>query len=136
MTDIETFAAELNGCEYISEGTKELWARMASAGCVAVFGASDDLMEFRGAINDEVGCYDGGTAYVTSNGLFETECDNDDCPHEKRFKSLCATIEAVWCETEEYSWTYETSIPHASFDVMEDGEKYCRGIVFKLSDVN
>jgi hypothetical protein len=38
-------------------------------------------------------------------------------------------IDAVWCEGE-YSWTYKTNIPHATFDIWEDGEKYCKGIVF------
>jgi len=31
-----------------------------------------------------------------------------------------------------YVWTYETDIPHECFDILRDGEKYCRGIVFCL----
>ena len=33
------------------------------------------------------------------------------------------------------AWTYMTDIPHATFDVMDDGELYCRGIVFALADL-
>jgi hypothetical protein len=30
---------------------------------------------------------------------------------------------------------YNTNIPHVTFDVMEDEDKYYKGIVFKLSDL-
>jgi hypothetical protein len=43
-------------------------------------------------------------------------------------------IEAVWAE-DGYSWTYRTDIPHATFEITEDGEPYCRGIVFALADL-
>ena len=35
------------------------------SGLVIVYGASDDLMEFEGAIEDEIGCYDGDTIHIT-----------------------------------------------------------------------
>lgn len=127
-------AAKLNGNEYGSEGTKGLFADMKEAGLVAVFGASDDLMEFRGAINDEVGCYNGGTAYLTSAGLLANDCENDECPHFAKLKEKAATIEAEWGERG-FSWTYATTIPTASFIIKEDDENYCEGIVFALADV-
>jgi hypothetical protein len=40
----------------------------------------------------------------------------------------------VWGK-DDTSWSYETDIPHATFDVLEDGEVYCRGIVFALADL-
>jgi hypothetical protein len=46
-----------------------------------------------------------------------------------------ATIEALWCKENGYSWTYKTAIPHAAFDIMEDKLKYCRGIVIALKDL-
>lgn len=47
----------------------------------------------------------------------------------------CRVIEAVWCPDEpDCSWAYKTDIPHVTFDVVEDGELYCRGIVFRLAD--
>ncbi len=45
------------------------------------------------------------------------------------------TIDALWCKEPGYSWTFRTDIPHATFEVVEDGEPYCRGIVFALADV-
>jgi hypothetical protein len=104
-----------------------------------VFGASDDLLEFRGAIHDEVGAYDGTTAYVTKDGLVQRQCQDEDCPHEKRLmnsaKRTATKVEAVWCpKSPDASWLIKTNIAHESFDIIEDGELYCRGIVFALSD--
>jgi hypothetical protein len=127
-------AKALDGNEYGEEGSRELWKNMADDGLVAVFGASDDLMEFRGAIRDEVGCYNGGTAYLTSAGLIVNDCDDENCPHFARAKEKAATIEAIW-DRDGISWQYETEIPHSTFKIKEDGEDYCEGIVFKLSDV-
>lgn len=133
MTPMEA-AAKLDGNEYTEEGSREFFAEMKKAGLVAVYGASDDNMVFNGAIHDEVGCYNGGTAYLTSDGLLINECENDECPHFAKLKKLAATIDAVWGE-DGYSWTYRTDIPHATFDIKEDGDTYCRGIVFALKDV-
>ncbi len=127
-------AEKLNGRECGDEVTIEEAKRTADCGLVVVYGASDDLMEFRGAIEDEVGCYNGGVAYLTKDGLLENECENENCPHFARMKQECPTIAAVW-DHDGYSWTYSTDIPHATFDILEDGEKYCRGIVFSMEDL-
>jgi hypothetical protein len=135
MITIKEAAAALEGNEYTQEGSKELFDRMNEAGLVAIFGASDDLAELRGAIHDEQGCYDGGEILVTQTGLFSPRCDNDDCPHEKMIRAGATKIEALWCEEDGISWTYRTDLPHETFHIMEDGEVYCRGIVFSLEDV-
>ncbi len=131
----EKFAALLNGREYRSEITKDEAAQAKAAGLVVVYGASDDLMEFDGAISDETGCYGGDTAYISADGLLTNDCSDDDCPHFEKIKGAAATIEALWCDEPDYSWTYKTDIPHATFEVVEDGEPYCRGIVFALADL-
>jgi len=132
---IENIAKLLDGCQYGDEGNKQLFIDMKNAGLVAVFGASDDLMEFRGAIYDEVGVYDGGTAYITPEGLLKRRCEDADCPHEVDLQDRCQAIDALWCPDDECSWKYETDIPHATFKVMEGNDLYCVGIVFALADV-
>lgn len=124
----------LDGCEYGDECSKEFETMLKANGLVAVFGASDDLMELRGVIHDEVGCYNGGEAYIVSTGLLHNDCDDDRCPHFARAKHNAATIEAIWGE-DGFSWKYRTEIPHAKFVVKEDGENYCEGIVFAMKDV-
>jgi hypothetical protein len=130
----QEFAAKINGREYRNEITRDEESDAKLGGLVIVFGASDDLMEFRGAIQDEIGAYGGGTAHLTSGGLLTSECDDENCPYFKKLKKLAVTIKAKWDESG-YSWIYETVIPHATFEVLEDGEKYCRGIVFALADI-
>jgi hypothetical protein len=130
--DIHEAASKLDGCQYRKEGTRELFAEMKAAGLVAVFGASDDLMEFRGAIYDEEGA---GTAYLTPKGLLRNSCSDEDCPYFFSIRAKAATIEALWCAEPAVSWTYRTAIPHALFWVYEDDDRYCRGIVFALAEV-
>ena len=134
MTPAEA-AAKLDGNQYRKEGSTDLFAAMKAAGLVAVYGASDDLMEFEGAIRDEVGAWDGGTAYLNRSGLIANECENDDCPHfKKALKNAPATIEAIW-DSNGFSWQYRTDLPHAKFVIKEDDENYCEGIVFALADI-
>ncbi len=110
-----------------------------AAGLVVVYGASDDLMEFEGAIRDEFDCYNGGIALVDGQGLLDRDrIEEDDDEGVAEFvarKKAARKIEALWCAEPGYSWTYRTDIPHATFEVVEDGEPYCRGIVFALADL-
>ena len=129
-------AGILNRNQYREEGSKELFRTMKENRLVAVYGASDDLMEFEGAIRNEVGAYDGGTAYVTPSGLLENECGNDRCPHFAKLEETASQIEALWCAEEGLSWTFKTDIPHETFLIMEDDETYCRGIVFSLDHLS
>lgn len=127
--DINEAAALLNGSEYREEGSRQLFADMATDGLVAVFGASDDLMEFRGAIDDEAGA---GTVAIGPDGLLKSDCDEgDDCPYFQRLAKAAPKIKALF-DREGFTFVYETAIPHATFIVKEDGEPYCRGIVFSL----
>ena len=125
----------LTGREYTKEINNRIIDRIHGTGLVVVFGASDDLMEFRGAIYDEVGCYNGGKAYLNGNGLIENHCDDEDCPYFADQKKQAMIIEALWCAEPNISWTYKTDIPHSIFKIWEDKEVFCRGIVFNLADV-
>jgi len=139
----EKFAAMLNGREYRNEITKDEAAQAKAAGLVVVYGASDDLMEFAGALYDEVGVYGGGMALVDAKDVLDRdqiEDDDDEAIAEFVARSKTAqSIEALWndsvSDASVPAWTYMTDIPHATFDVMDDGELYCRGIVFALADL-
>lgn len=134
----EELAKQINGREYPLELTKEESDQAKAAGLVVVFGASDDLMEFEGAIYDEQGAFEGGSALVDGSGLLpERDQIDDDATLEDYFerRKTAKKIDALWCEETGYSWTFKTSIPHATFEIAEDGGTYCRGIVFALADV-
>ena len=121
--EVKEYAEMLNGREYnYPQFTKEEIQIAKDNGFVIVYGASDDLMEFDGAIYDEAGCFDGGEVYFDRNGVSE---DEEEKPN---------MIEALWCKGEA-TWTYKTDIPHETFMIYEDGESYCQGIVFSIEDV-
>ena len=130
--ELKEFASMINGRERGNElkGKEEALAK--ELGYVIVFGYSDDVAILRGAINDEVGSYGGSSIYINKDGIFE-ECDCK-CKYSLIAKSKCKEIKAIWGE--EYSWRYETSIPHSKFEIFEDGEKYCEGIIFDIKSLN
>lgn len=127
-------AMQLNLNAYTREITPELESEAKDAGLVVVFGASDDLMEFRGAIYDEISCCGGGFALFDLNGLLISKCDDDNCPYFANLKSKALRIKAIW-DDGVYSWCYETVIPHHTFLIMDNNEKYCRGLVFSIHDL-
>jgi hypothetical protein len=132
----EELAARLNGREYGGEITNGEAADAKAAGLVVLFGASDDLAEFRGAVEDEEGCYGGGEILIVDGNIYQ----DPDCECEWAQAAKVAarkrgrTINAVWCGPSGYDWAYETDIPHATFSVIDGSEKYCRGVVFALAD--
>lgn len=107
---LEEAVAQIEPCEY---DDLSKWAQiyLEQHGLVSVCGASDDLLEMRGAYFDEFGAW-GGVRIVSSAGR---------------------RIKAIWnsCNDGRGCWIFETDIPHADFRMMEDGELYCRGLVFE-----
>ncbi len=131
-------AQKLNGSEYPLRLNAELKEQAKSAGLVIIYGASDDLMEFDGAIYDEIGCYEGGTALVDEKGLLPDRENIESDDELKDFfqgRNKARSIEAIWIDEGDYSWQYKTEIPHETFDIESDGEKYCKGLVFSLADI-
>jgi hypothetical protein len=134
----ELLAVALHGRKYPFDVTAEEQAQAKAAGLVVIFGASDDLMELRGAINDEFSCHDGGTALIDAKGLLPDRENIDGDDELKDFfarETLAHKVEALSCEEGDYTWTYRTGIPHATFDVTGVGGPYCRGIVISVADL-
>lgn len=127
-------AKALDGCQYREEGSRDLFALMKASGLVAVFGASDDLMEFRGAIDDEIGAYGEVTALVDRAGLLPDRDSLDTDDELERFFARKPKATAIKCDGE-LPWRYETAVPHEEFKVYEDGDLYGTGIVFALADL-
>lgn len=118
-------AAKLDGREYLNEITPEEEKEAESNGLVAVYGYSDDNVELAGAISDEIGAWKGVVFHVDKDGgVFAGE---KDAPNK---------IEAYWCgQDTDAAWTFGTEIPHETFNIYEDGELFCVGIVFKMEDL-
>lgn len=135
----EELAARLTGREYGSEIATEESALAKDSGLVVVFGYSDDCMELRGAVDDEVSCYK-RNIIITKKGVMLPfdECDHE-CEEAARAWFMMellprAVVSALWSR-DGYSWTYDCDIPHATFEIVEGDEKFCRGIVFAVADM-
>ncbi len=143
--NVTEIAQALDAMEYRADIGMDILTEARNANIVIVIGASDDLMEFYGAFRDEGNCYDGGTVLVDAKGVVPSVRpddldDGDDGDAEMLAylmrKKSAGRIEALWAdEASQASWSYKTDIPHATFNVMEDGGVYCRAMVFALADL-
>ena len=140
MNSMQQLAEEVDGLQYPLYIPKNLIAKAKNERLVILYGSSDDLMEFEGAILDEVGIGDGGKVTIGPNGLVpEWEDLNKDNPKivkdylENQDKNN--TITAIW-DDKGVPWTYKTTIPHYQFAVLEDDDVYCLGLVFSLDDLH
>lgn len=128
-------AEMLNGRQYLDELTPDMLAQADACSLVIVLGRSDDIIVLKGALSASMGCYRGDDFKLDREGFVVSECSEGGyCPYYKKYVERLPTLTSVWAEGE-YSWSYRTDIPHASFDILEDDEKYCRGIVFSLNDL-
>lgn len=140
MTPAEA-AAMLDGVEYVhplEARLREMNAALTDNGLVVAYGASDDLLEFDGAISDEIGAWEGTTVHINRRGVIKSKCrEGDDCPYFKKARETGTAITAEWCPQGvegDPSWLIKTAIPHAQFRIMEDGEVFGIGIVFKADE--
>lgn len=145
----EQLAELLNGNEYRDEMTKEQEQVAKQNNLLVLFGSSDDLLEMRGAINDEIGSYDGGEYALALDGELyaddeeentyhkaignevlpiSDEYDNDDNPR---------LIRAEWCPDDQpaLSWRISSNMPYTTFTIKKNGEPYCKGIIIDIDDI-
>lgn len=132
------FAEMLSGREYGMEIAGDESRLAAESGLIALYGYSDDNVEIVGAYRDEVGAYNGATIFLTKTGVLQDPaCDcaeNCNCPYFTQAKNDAKTVEAVWGKGGA-SWTFKTDIPHEEFNIYEDGELFCVGIVLSVEDL-
>lgn len=140
----EELATKLNGRQYLHEMTREECAQAKKDGLLVMFGASDNLVELCGAIGDELSACNGTTVLLSANGKLVVPVDREDedvldkyllLEVAKEREAKAHKVRALWCAEAGLSWTFETALPHATFDIMEDEEVFCRGIVIDMKDV-
>ena len=134
---VDQWAAMLNGREYSSELTDAESKQADADRMVIVFGYSDDNIEFRGRIHDEIGCYDGGVLYIHRGGVLQISDECERCKaRDLKAQSRCMALDCEW-DANGYSWfiTPKESIGWRPFDIMEDGEKFCRGVVIPFDQL-
>lgn len=105
-------------------------------GIVIALGLSDDILMLEGSLHEEFGANNGRKIVIDSKGVIENRCSSSPCPYFKeKISKAKHYVEAVWCpEDKDVSWEIKSNIPHETFTIMEDGEIFCIGIVFKFKD--
>ena len=134
----ESFAALINGRQYLKELSKDEEAIAKDNNLVVCFGQGDDELIFCGAIQDQLGAYGGVEAYVINgNAIRDYQYDEDVAVLARYGYTSKPSIKVVseWCPDEfEGSWLIGVEgIEGFHFDIMEDDDLYCRGVVFCLN---
>tara|TARA_R110000824_G_scaffold526_4_gene3343 strand:+ start:4885 stop:5349 length:465 start_codon:yes stop_codon:yes gene_type:complete len=144
MLTKEELAERINGRSYGSEISESEEVEAKKAGLLMVFGSSDDLLELRGVIRDEVGAYNGTTIQVDEEGVKPVWENGDEKFYDEavdffaRRDNPSIEIKAVWDDKddpEKCAWDIRTEAPHAKFTILDEDEpldKFCRGVVIHL----
>ena len=133
---MKEFAEMLSGREYGMEITKDEERQAADAGLLVLYGYSDDNVEIAGAYNDEVGAYNGYLVHLSMTGVLqEPDCGQEDCSYYAAAQDATKSVQAVWHDNDGPCWTFETDISHETFNIYEDGELFCVGIVLSVEDL-
>lgn len=135
--DAQTLAELLNGSEYPLDVDAHLVGQAEEHRLVIVSGYSDDGLMFEGAIDEHLGAYDGTTALVVGgSAVDEDRWDEDKQVFARYGLKIPRPIKVIakWAPKEpDASWLITVEgVESFPFDVMEDGELFCRGAVFKL----
>lgn len=142
---IRKWAGQLTGREYPFTMTNDEKKRAQDDDIVIVYGLSDDLLEFEGAIYDECGAWNGTTVRLCPEGIYDTNSMfwkkiESGLSYSSEQIMKMPVIEAVWCPQVDNvcwaSWEIRTNMKHMKFDIMEDGKLYCRGIIFHINEIS
>ena len=134
---IKEYVDKLNGIEYPLNDCEDLFRQAKEDNIVIVFGQSDDLLELTGAIDDEFSAYDGTKIFLNNNGVIVNKCDDEDCPYfTENIKNAQFNIQAVWSpQYADTTWEILSNIPHLKFNILEDSDIYCIGIIFDMESL-
>lgn len=144
----------LNGRQYGEEISKEQAEVAKASGLIVVFGSSDDIVITKGFIDDELYLSDEWDSTIWNftkdwklvmdfDNLFDWEIDNTDINWDTKkilmdfYKKFIKTTAEFTAEFEKnwYSWFIDSSSKHETFEIFEDWEKFCRGIVININDL-
>jgi hypothetical protein len=147
MTELELFASKLNGRQYRDEITAEEELEAKEKGFLVVFGASDDLMEVRGVVSAEfnVYCTDGTLLFYfyEKESVIQYTSKMSDRPEYETVLEILQDFNVPFLkieveehakryedgDEEAFTWNYSTEANYATFDIFDDGENYCKGLV-------
>lgn len=130
--NIKEFAQQLDGKEYGYPMFSEKEIQMAKENGWVIVGVHDcGFTEFVGALVDDTDSYYIDEIYFSKERILEADDEDPAFPN---------CINVHWEEKQDENGkiipiALATDIPHETFMVYEDGEPYCRGLVFSVNDL-
>ena len=129
----------LDGCKYRSELTSDDINFAKANGLVVVYGASDDLIEFSGCLDDELGAGDKEVIHFHSGNILSV-CDpfyelDEMMSFLSSYGVKFNLDNSIKISREFGIWGYDMNCEYFPFNVYEDGDLYGVGIVFNLKDI-
>ena len=136
----------LNGKQYREEITEQEEKLAKDSNLVVVFGASDDLIEFRGAFYGEFGAgdnfyFDKEFKTIAEHNIFKLTEEHIARTNFGIYKfnakfNLSNHILQEWCPKDiKTSWRISANFKHYPFNVYDGEDLYCIGIVFNVNDL-
>lgn len=124
------FAAMMNGREYGGEINPSEIKLAKESRLIVAFGYSDDNLELHGMLDEELSAFDGLEVEIR---LDKMEIVTDETCPDCLARTSKIKITAEWSPREpSASWLITASAPFEPFDIMEDGELFCRGCVISV----
>lgn len=121
--------------------TKGVASEANAAGLVIVFVRGDESVEIEGATFALRSVHGGDGIFFDKDGLLPMsedamESESAACSYVAR-RARAKGVRVIYKpEGLPHIWLIKTSVPHATFDMTENGEPYCRGVVFALADLD
>ena len=139
----ELLAQALTGRQYGSEITVEEELIARGNLLVVFFGDSDDLCEIRGFINDEITVRNGTPILIDKNCRLLPEMEREDVVVLSKHRVLhivnglrlgALVVTPIWCQEPNLPWTFKSTAPYVTFDILDGTDVFCRGIVIDLKE--
>lgn len=141
------FARRLDRRQYRAELLPAEEAAAKSSCLLVAFGASDDLLELRGFVDDEIGAYNGGSCCVSARGLCPMWRNGERKTLEEareyfsrvhRVDQPMIRVQATWNDGEDGPcWEITTDARRSSpFMILDGTDEYCRGLVIDCSELS
>lgn len=135
----QIFARMLTGRQYGKEITKEECQLLKENDLIVAFGYSDEGLRLRGLIDGAYSAWQGTNEHfgINQNKRLVHLSDIETVTLLEEFGVKTFSIQAIWQPTTlDASWLITTDdVPFATFDIFEDDELFCRGIVIEKADI-
>ena len=140
QTENQILAGLLDGLQTPIVLSPDLIQRAKTAGLVILFSNGDGVMEFEGAIQDEVEGYNGFNVFIDAAGLVPefNSIDRDDKNALRQYfqrETYARSLHLLNDVEISGAWTCKTDIPHEVFNIFAGDALVFRGIVFALADL-